>query len=131
MKINNQYNTPNFKAKFLYSKSLELVADYAVEKGKFEKLNQSRKNIEKFYLRRRLRVDIGDNDGKPFITFTRFVPKDSVITPKTMQDLKLNKIVSIECGQRKNILKFALEKLIKLGNDTPNNKLFQDIVIKK
>ncbi len=131
MNISSSNNTPNFKARFLDSKSLKLVADYAVEHGKFDKLNQSRKNVEKYYLQRRLRVDIGEVDGKPFITFARFIPKDGVIVPKTMKDLKMDKFVTVQCEQRKNVLKFALEKLIKLGNDAPNNKMFQNIVAKK
>ena len=48
MLINNTNTrnfTPNFKAKFLHSESLKLVADYAVAHGKFNKLNSARKNI--------------------------------------------------------------------------------------
>ena len=42
-----QTQSPSFKAKFLYSDSLKQVADYAAERGKFGKLNEARKNIDK------------------------------------------------------------------------------------
>ena len=70
MLINNTNTrnfTPNFKAKFLHSESLKLVADYAVAHGKFNKLNAARKNIDNAYLQTRLRVDIGEKEGLPFV----------------------------------------------------------------
>ena len=49
MKIEKRCYTPNFNAKFIQSDDLKKIADYAVEHGKFEKLNQARKNIDSFY----------------------------------------------------------------------------------
>ncbi|HIS35264.1 TPA: hypothetical protein IAC10_01345 [Candidatus Scatousia excrementigallinarum] len=122
---------PTFQAKFLHSESLKQIADYAVEKGKFNKLNDARKNIDKAFLRTKLKVDIGYDDNKPFIRFTRFNPKSGVITPQTMDDLKLEKKVIYKSDKKVNILKFALEKLIKLGNSAPDNNMYKNIVIKK
>lgn len=135
--INNSYNTahrPAFKAKFLNSESMKQIADYAIQHGKFEKLNQSRKNIESSYLRTRLLVDTGvTNKGFPFIRFTRFVPKSNVIVPKTMQDLKQEKVVTFvsESSKVKSPLKIALEKLIRMGIDVPHNRIFRKSVIEK
>lgn len=135
--INNNYSTarrPAFKARFLNSESMKQIADYAIQHGKFEKLNQARKNIESSHLRTRLLVDTGvTSKGFPFISFTRFVPKSDVIVPKTMQDLRQEKVVTFltESSKIKNPIKFALEKLIRMGNDVPHNNIFKKTVIEK
>ena len=48
-----------------------------------------------------------------------------------MDDLKLEKKVIYKSDKKVNILKFALEKLIKLGNSAPDNNMYKNIVIKK
>ena len=136
MRINNspmniQKTNPNFQAKFLHSESLRLIADYAKENGKFEALNIARKNISTSNLTTRIRVDIGENLGRPFVTFSKFVPRKKVRIAKTMDDYKLAKTEIYESGKHQNPLKFALEKIIKLGNDAPNNKMFRRLVIEK
>ena len=131
MNINSQNNTLNFKARFLDSESLRRVANYAVEHNKFDKLNNSRKNIEKYYFNRRLLVDVGEKDGKPYITFTRFIKKPEVIVPKTMQDFKKDKITTFKSETKMNPLKFAFEKPVKLGNDAPKNRMFKNVIINK
>lgn len=123
--------SPAFQAKYLHSESLKLVADYAVEHGKFDKLNQARKNIDKAALQTRLRFDLGDKDGKPFVTFTRYKLKPASIIVKTMDDLILDKVTVFQSEKRMNPLKFAFEKLIKIGNDAPKNNMFKNVVIKK
>ena len=58
MKIqNNNFNQPSFQAKFLNSKSLELITEYAAQKGKIEKLANAVDNIDKAYHKTYLRVD--------------------------------------------------------------------------
>ena len=71
--------------------------------------------------------------GFPFISFTRFVPKSGIIVPKTMQDLKQEKVVTFvtESSKIKNQIKFALEKLIRMGIDVPHNRIFRKSVIEK
>lgn len=133
MKTTNISNSTNinFQARFLNSESLKRIAEYAVEKNKFEKLNQARKNIAKSYIQTKLRVDIGDKDGYPFVTFTRFNPKSRVVVPQVMDDLKLEKVTLYKSDKKINPLKFALQKLIKLGNKAPENKMFKNVVINK
>ena len=65
MKIGS-YNSskPAFQAKFLNSQSLKLIAEYAVEKGEFKKLNTARKNIDSSNLTTRLRMDIYKEQDK-------------------------------------------------------------------
>jgi len=132
MYISNQHQTNlNFKAKFLKSEALKQVADYAVEKGKFEKLNQAKKNIDTANLTTRLRFDMGENDGKPFVTFTRYELKPKVTLPKTFDDYKAPKFFLFQSCKKENLLKFALEQIIKLGNNAPNNKKYKLVVISK
>ncbi len=134
MLINNTNTrnfTPNFKAKFLHSESLKLVADYAVAHGKFNKLNAARKNIDNAYLQTRLRVDIGEKEGLPFVSFTRFKPKATTIVVNKLEDLKQDKVTIFTSDKKQNVLKFALEKIIKLGNNAPDNNMYKNVVVKK
>lgn len=136
MHIQNNFNTPqytpNFQAKFLHSKSLEQVAQYAVEHGKFDKLNQARKNIESAHLPKRLILDIDKNkEGNTVIRFTRLTPRKSVLIPTKMEDYSIKKVKEYICYNKTNPLKVALEKIIKLGNDVPNNKMYKDVVVLK
>jgi len=132
MNINSQnHNNLNFKAKFLYSESLKLVADYAVKKGKLSKLNQARKNIDKSHLSTRLRFDIGETNGKPFVTFARYDLKPEIVIPKALEDYKTPKFFLFQSCKKCNILDFALERLIKLGNNAPNNKMYKQVVTSK
>lgn len=133
MKTNHIYHSPKltFQARYLNSESLKMIAEYAIEKNKFKKLNQSRKNIAKSFLQTKLRVDLGDKDGYPFVTFTRYNPKPGVVVPKFMDDLRLEKVTIFKSDKKMNPFKFALEKLIKIGNNAPNNNMFRNVVIKK
>ncbi len=121
----------SFQAKFLNSEAMKQIADYAVERGKFDKLNQARKNIDTSCLQTRLRIDIGEEEGKPFVTFTRYKPKTSVIVARSMDDLKIDKVSLFKSDKKQNILKFAFEKIIKLGNNAPKNNMYKNVVINK
>ena len=126
-----QSSNVQFGAKYLNSDSLKQVVEYAVERNKFDKLNSARKNIDKACFRTRLKVDIGENEGKPFISFSRYNPKSTVIVPKTSDDMVLEKVSVYKSDKKMNMLKFALEKLIKLGNNAPHNNMYKNVVIKK
>lgn len=128
---NQQPVNLSFKAKYLKSESLTQVVNYAVEKGKFEKLNQARKNVDASCLTTRLRFDMGEVDGKPFVTFTRYELKPGVIVPKSMDDYKAPKSFLYQSSKRENMLRFAYERLIKIGNNAPNNKMFKQVVMSK
>ena len=129
MQIQNKTYNQNFTARFLQSDDLKKVADYAVEKGKFEKLNQARKNIATSCLTTRLFVKIGQTDKNyPFISFDKFVPKKGVIVPQTMDDYVRVKTTTFTTEKHKNILKHAYETIIKMGNSVPYNKVFRKTV---
>ena len=124
----NNYQTA-FQAKFLHSDDLKRVADYAVEHNKFAKLNQARKNIDSAFLLTRLKLNISQNsDGYPVVSFTRYVPKKNVNIAYSMDDFAESKTTSFTASQKMNPLKFALEKIIKLGNGAPKNNMFKTVV---
>lgn len=127
----NNYR-PAFGAKFLHSESLKQIAQYAVEHGKFDKLNQARKDIDRSNLVTRIRVDFGINDkGFPVVTFTRYEPKRSVLIAKSMDDYVITKITKCESSKKENVVKFAFEKILKMGNNAPKNNLYRRIVVNK
>ena len=128
MLVSNQ-NSPTFQAKFLYSDSLKQVADYAVAHGKFEKLNQARKNIDNSHLKTRLILNISqDVAGNPVVGFTRLLPKKTVIIPQSIDDYFEGKTTFFTSNKKVNPLKFALEKIIKLGNNAPNNNMYKTVI---
>ena len=120
---------PSFQAKFIYSDSLKQVADYAVKHNKFNKLNQARKNIDSAYLTTRLKLDISKNaDNLPVVSFTRYVPKKGALPPFESSDYVQAKTISYAASKKINPLKFALEKIIKLANNAPQNKMYKSVV---
>ena len=131
MEIKNVNPNLNFQAKFTDSKDMRKIVQYAVEKGKFDKLNNARKNIESAYLRTRLLVDIFDKNGQPGIRFTRYVPKNCVVIPKNSDDYEIKRVVEYISSKKCNPLKFAFEKIVKMGQCVPNNRIFKNVVIKK
>ena len=93
MRINNspiatQNPNPNFKAKFLYNNTLKQISEKAAELGQLENLNQARKNISMQDNNIGLLVDIGENNGKPFVSFSKYIPRKKVKSPKTFDDFK-------------------------------------------
>lgn len=128
MKIHNT-SPQAFGAKFLYSEDLKNVVEYAVENGKFDKLNQARKNIESAYLTTRIKLDITTSDsGKPILNFTKYTPKKSVNVAYSLDDYTISKTSTYKSEKKINPLKFALEKIIKMGNNAPHNNTFKNIV---
>lgn len=127
MKINRTSNI-NFQAKFLKSDSLEQVVNYAIERGKFDKLNTARKNIDNTHFSTRLMVDVGDDEGRPFVSFTRYNLKPNAPLNYTMEDFRQEKTTVFKSSVKMNPLKFALEKIIKMGNDAPHNNIYKKVV---
>ena len=127
MKINRTSNV-NFQAKFLKSDSLQQVVNYAIERGKFDKLNTARKNIDNTHFSTRLMVDVGDDEGRPFVRFTRYNLKPNAPLNYTMEDFRQEKTTVFKSSVKMNPLKFALEKIIKMGNDAPHNNIYKKVV---
>lgn len=134
MRINNspiatQNPNPNFKAKFLYNNTLKQISEKAAELGQLENLNQARKNISMQDNNIGLLVDIGENNGKPFVSFSKYIPRKKVKSPKTFDDFKLAKTETFEACRHCNPIEFALNKILKLGNDAPNNNMYKKIIM--
>ena len=134
MRINNspiatQNPNPNFKAKFLYNNTLKQISEKAAELGQLENLNQAKKNISMQDNNIGLLIDIGENHGKYFVSFSKCVPRKKVKSPKTFDDFKLAKTETFEAGRHCNPVEFALSKLIKLGSDAPKNNMYKKIII--
>lgn len=129
-------NTPqsniNFQAKFLHSEDLKNIVEYAVEKNKFDKLNQARKNIDSAFLTTRLILDIFEkSNGKNIVRFSTFKPKKNAQVPYNLTDYELVKTTEFTNDKKINPLKFALEKIIKLSNNAPHNNMYKNIVTSK
>ena len=136
MRINNspvmgytQGTDTNFKAKILYNNALKQINEKAAEIGQFENLKIAKRNIAMHDNNIGLLIDIGENNGKPFVSFSKYVPRKKVKSPKTFDDFKLAITETFEAGRHYNPVEFALSKLLKLGNDAPNNNMYKKIFI--
>lgn len=129
-----KYNNPNinFNAKFVKSDSLKDVVNYAIEHGQFDRLNKARKELDSSYkgLRTRLKLDIYYNDDYPTVIFSRFEPKKNSLGISE-KDYELTAQTEHVSSKKMNALKFALERIIKLANNAPDNKLYKKVVLEK
>lgn len=122
-------NKQTFTAKFLYSDSLKRVADYAVKHNQFDRLNQARKNIDNVLLTTRVKLDISESaNGRPVVSFTTYKPKKSVLVAYSFDDYVEVKKTTYAASKNCNPFKFALEKIIKLGNSAPKNKMYKTVI---
>ena len=130
MRVENNSNN-NFKAKFFDTASMRQIAAYSQYRGKFGKLRQAAENISKDYMTTRLLVRTGINDkGFSYVTFSKYVPKDSVIVPRSIEDYKFIKDRTYTATKFIDPLKFAMEKIIKMGNNAPKNGIYRDTIVK-
>ncbi len=132
MQINQSTNTPNFQAKFFYSKSLENVALYAVRHNAFGKLDRMQRHISSLHLKTRIKVDIKMTDeGFPQVIFTRFYPKHNTLVAIQKSDYKKIKQVTYTSDKKVNPLWFAMNKIIEMGRRVPDNNIFREVVMKR
>ena len=133
MKIQNTNNTI-FGAKFLDSQSLYEVAKYAKENGKFDKLNTARKNINRAYLNRRISFELfvtADDKKIPYVILTRYTPKKNVTIPKTSDDCTMSEPFIFISKKKMNPYQFGYELIKAMGNNAPQNNLYQQVVAGK
>jgi len=126
----NSSNT-NFKAKFLDTPDLRDIVVDSVQKGKFQKLNQARKNIEKTDLRTRLKVNLCYTGDYPTVIFSKYTPRKDVPVALSFDDYELTGVTEYTSSKKENILKYARNLLIKMGNNAPKNKIYQTVVVTK
>ena len=136
MRINNspaniqtQGLNTNFKAKILYNNAIKQINEKAAEIGQFENLKIAKRNIAMHDNNVGLLIDIGENKGKPFVSFSKYILRKKVRNPKTFDDFKLAKTETFEACRHCNPVEFALFKLIKLGSDAPNNNMYKKVII--
>lgn len=133
MKINRKepvYNNPlAFKAKFIHTEDLKQVAQWAVDNNKFDRLNDARKNIDRYFLQRRIKLELTQTeDGRPSVVFTRFTPKKNSPVIKSAEDYIQSAPMIYECSKKMNPFKYAYLKILKLANGAPDNRMFNKIV---
>lgn len=124
----NYKNQITFGAKFLNTDAINKVAKYALENGKFEKLNNARKNIESYDYFSKIGVEIKENlkSGQKEFEFTTYTPEYTVKSGKLLTQYKIHK--NKFPSQKANYLKEIYEIIIKMGNSAPQNKLYKKIV---
>ena len=127
----DKINPTAFQAKFIHTDDLKNVVEYAVKHNKFDKLNESRKNIDKAYLQHRIRFELSQYpDGRPYVIFTRYAPKKNAKIIRTEEDYIKSEPLIYESSKVMNPLKYGLLKLIKLGNNAPYNRMYEKVVIR-
>lgn len=124
-------NNIDFKAKLIRNNSYEDVMQYALEHNKYDKLNQALKNIDNIRKDTFLRMDICYTGDFPTVVFTRLDRDWDPILQQTRSNYIQKRQVDYISTKKGNPVKFAFEKLIKLGNNAPNNNMYQEVVINK
>ena len=128
MRVTNSYS-PNFSAKFIPSDDLQKITKYALEHGRAEQLAQAHKNISKSHIGTKLDVTVGQTTvGYPKVEFTRITPNKEL---SVQEGLDASKSVVYASGKMIDPFKFALQQILKMGNNAPENKTFQQIVVGK
>lgn len=125
MRINS---TPSFKADFCHTESLKEVADYAVKKGKFDKLNEARKIIEKTDWFTKLKMNCGFNEAnnQSFFEITSYKPVYTFEDGKVITTYKTK--TTRRYYKEKNPIQLAYEKIIKMSNNNTRNKTYKAYV---
>lgn len=132
MQINLQQNTytPKFGMKFTDSEALRNIAEYAIEHGKFTELNNARKEIDKLYLRHKLRIDTSTNDkNMPVITFTKYTPKSHIMFPEYENDYVI-KTIEFTSKKEMNVFDYAIKMICKMAQNKCKNDVFYQIIRK-
>ena len=127
--LNNQYS-PKFGMRFADSEALSNIAQYAVEKGKFEQLNKARLEIDKVYLRHKLKVDLDVNEkGLPVVIFTKYTPKSHITLPQYESDYTTKKI-TFTSPKKQNTFDYAIYLINKMSHNKCKNEIFEEIIRK-
>ena len=128
MNITNTTPKQTFGAKFANTETLHNVVKYAIENNKFDKLNKSRKEIEKQDFFVKVAVDLVKNPktGKDVFRFTRYIPKHTNENG-IINTTYLTNVYERE-ATKKNSIKELYDLLVKMSACAPENKLYRHIV---
>ena len=120
----------NFNARFLKSRDMEKVANYAIEHGMFKELNEARLNIDSSYLLTKIDLKLAETeDGYPAAIFTRLIPRKSVPFPKYVEDYRVSRPMVYTSNAQISPFRFGMDLIIQMGSNVPNNKVFKRVVI--
>lgn len=77
-------------------------------------------------------MDISEKEnGNYIVSFTKYSPKKNINIAYSLDDYEIVKTTEFTSEKKMNPLKFALDKIIKLGNNAPHNKMYKKVVISK
>lgn len=121
-------NVAHFGAKFLNTDTLKEVADYAIEKNKFKKLNIARKNIEEYDYFSKIAVELEKDKktNKNIYTFTAFIPKYTLNKNKEVVT-RYKKIITKVPSNSDNYLKEIYNLIIKMSKNAPQNNFYKKV----
>ena len=121
----------SFNAKIVPNSSYNQVMDYAVQHGKAAKLFEALENIDRIRHDTLIEMNVCYTENYPTVVFSRYEKGWNKVLQEPTDYFVIKRQVDYISDKKENPLKYALSRLIKLGNDAPNNKMFQEVVIKK
>ena len=125
-------NNISFGAKFIENKDFIEVVDYAFKKNKMDIFNKALKNIDRIRKDTFIKMDLCYTDKKPTVVFTRFEKGwNKLLKQQTDYYVQKRQVDYIADDEKLSPLKMAFDKIIKMGNNAPDNKSFQYVVIEK
>ncbi len=126
-------NAPlTFKAQVINNNTYRAIEKMAKEKGLMPKLNMSLNGISKRRRNTLLAIDVCYTDKFPTVVFTRYEKKWDPIFQEELDEYVVKKQTDyISSKENENPISFALKRLIKLGNNNGDNKMFEEVVIAK
>lgn len=129
--INVSNYNPNFGVKFVTNDDFMSVIDYAMKHNKSDKLIEALNNIDSKYKDTIVEMNICYTDKSPTLVFSRFVPEfDKILHYPTGKHI-LKRQVDYIGNPKIKPLEFALNKLLKMGYNRANNKMFDNVVKSK
>lgn len=126
-----QMNNTCFQAKIINNDSYNDVMKYALGHNKFARFTKTLENIDKIRKDTFVKMDICYTGDYPTVVFSRYEKGWNKELHTPTEDYVLKRQVDFISTKKENPVKYALSKLIKLGNDAPNNKMYQEVVINK
>lgn len=125
--INISNNQPKFKAKFLDTPAIREIAKWAVENGKYDKLNAARKQIDYSAVKVRIHLDLATNiEGYPLVIFKRLFPK--TLNPEGIDDYVISRPVVYQGQEKISPIEYGYKKIIQMGYYVTRNRLFKEVV---
>lgn len=125
-------NNISFGAKFIENKDFVAVADYAFKKNKMDIFNESLKNIDRIRKDTLIKMNLCYTDKYPTIVFSRYEKGWNRLLQEQTDSYKLKRQIDyISDDEKLNPVKMAFNKIIKMGNNAPENKTFQHVVLEK